>query len=182
VKILGVITDLIPRYRVREEVFRSVTNGTTESQKSKMLREKFVKKTTEMYSEILEVQILLACTFARSSFLQYFRNVAKYDEWEKLTKKLVDLDNEIKDDVKDLDAKRNADMEATLERQERALQELVSKLKDQARLAHDEEKIDCLKALSSSLDYETCKNQISARVPGKNNSYGCDTHEYLSFR
>jgi hypothetical protein len=155
-ELLDAITDRIHQYRVRETVFRSPATGTTDSEDTKKLREEFVIKTTDLYAEILKAQILLARKFARARFMQYLRDVAKFDDWKSTKQNIFDLDNGIKGIVQDLGAKSIARMETNL----------VELLEGQNR-SDDEKKFDCLQALSSTLDYLTCKNQISERIPGK---------------
>lgn len=167
-ELLEAITNLITRYRVREEVFRCAPATASESEESKTLRQKFVEKTTELYADILSAQVLLACKFARSSFVQYFRDLVKFDNWKSKTKEIVSKDDEIKEDISDLDKARNAAIENALRKHDDDLGKLVEAMKAQVQHAEDEKKFSCLSSLSSSgLEYRRCKDQIADRVPGK---------------
>lgn len=174
VALLDRIADLAARYRVREEVFLAQPRGSNDSQAKQELRATFRQKTIALYQEILVAQILLACAYARSGFLQYGRDIVKYDDWESSQQSLYKNDQQITSMVWDLaqgqasssvnDLKDLVDKAQSMWLEQQKW--LKSQIESQTQLQKEQENRSCLQTLSSVLDYETCKNQVAARVPG----------------
>lgn len=164
VALLDRIADLAARYRVREEVFLAQPSGSKDSQAVQELRASFRQKTIALYQEILVAQILLACAYARSGFLQYGRDIVKYDDWESSQQSLHKTDKQITSMVSDLAHGLDFRLAQSMWLEQRKW--IESQGESQAQLQKEQENRACLQTLSSVLDYETCKNQIAARIPG----------------
>ncbi|KAH8595419.1 male sterility protein-domain-containing protein [Bisporella sp. PMI_857] len=134
IKLLDMITDRMNRYHVIEEMFRSPAGSKEDSAKVVELRAKFETKTVALYTEILKAQILLACTYARSSFLQYGRDVIKWDDWASMRGKIVKKEDDINADISVLDQARIFRMHAMLKQIATERNKIVEMFNKQAQL------------------------------------------------
>ena len=155
------------RYHVIEETFSSPAGSKKDSAEVVKLRAKFETKTVALYAEILKAQILLACTYARSSFLQYGRDVIKWDDWVSMQQKIVEKEDDIKADISALDQARSLRMHTMLKQIATEQNKIVEMFNEQAQLDQDKQNSKLLQCFKSRLDYRGTKAQVAPRVPGK---------------
>jgi hypothetical protein len=192
VLLLDQIADLVANYRVREGVYRSSLSQQAESEAKRALSKEVEEKTIGLYEKILTSELLLGLAYARSGFLQYMRDVVKYDDWRKLGESLRREDQIISDAVKVLGESLTLSIAGEVRQLSEVMEKLVGQQGEEqqqqidkmvkALVAHedDREKISCLRALSSKLDYRERRNRVAERVPSKlGNPHSCPGFDAL---
>ena len=165
VKLLEAITDIIVRTRVKEEVFLGTPSTKLDSEELKKLRASFETTVIDIYALVLESQISLVRAYTRSGFLQYGRDLFKWDKWKEAQEDLISQDESIDKMIDTLNFKTLLDIRKKLDVD---MQDILQNLKHQLTNAERDKRINCLRCLSLSIDSEAWAGvKYRKRVPGK---------------
>lgn len=166
-ELLGEIFDRTLRYHVYEEILESPHIGQDDSENVQQLRTRMRDRLVLLYAEILKAQIALARRFARSSFLQYGRDIVKFDSWISMSEEIMKRDADLVVDIQTLDIILGQTLVRQYNNLEADYRGLYSLVESQAQITKDKQNQEFLQFFASTFSYQSTADKVDNPIKGK---------------